>query len=67
MGGEVGDHEIDVLRGAKAMDFVARQRLTRLFDLLPQLGIGQGTVSTDDGELGGIALGVLSQIIFENH
>jgi hypothetical protein len=35
--------------------------------LLPQLGIGQGPIPTDNGYLRGIAKGVLIQVILERH
>jgi hypothetical protein len=35
--------------------------------LLPQLGVCQGAIPTDNGDLRGIAKGVLIQIILERH
>ena len=76
MGGEISDEEGDVLRGSETVDkggggvgrvVVVAQRLTqreaRRLDFLPKLGIGKRAVTTDDGNLGGIALGILFKII----
>ena len=63
MNGHVGDEEIDVLRRAKTDDFMRTEILRTTGHLLPQLGIGERTIPTDNRHLVRIALGVLMQII----
>ena len=68
MGGEIGNEEGCILGGTEAMDgVIVIQRHTELADFLPQLSVSKSVTSTDYGNLGGIALGILMQIIFEGH
>ena len=67
MNGHVGDEEINVLRRAKTDHFMRMEILCTTGHLLPQLGIGQGRVSTDNGNLVWITPSILMQIVFEIH
>ena len=55
--GEVGDQEVGGLGGAEGNERRGGESL--FLDALPELGVGEALVATDDGQLVGLALCVL--------